>query len=206
MFSTWALFRHDCDLLFLGIQSNLQAILFGGWFVRKPTLRDLPYLLKIDLLTQEHENTTPATSVYPWTDDELQFLLTSYYNHFLVAYKGTRPVGFVQYTFEGGYVFIEKIATHPQFQRQGVATELVFRLLPELTGELNYLEVWLRETNLRGIRFFTQTLRRRLSLSSNLLEVVHDAYADTREDSIVLKIEDTWKPDEVTCGQNNHTR
>ncbi len=193
-------------MLFLGIQSNLHALLFGGWFVREATLRDLPYLLKIDLLTQEHANTSPATSVFPWTEEELQFLLESCYHHFLVAYRGTRPVGFVHYTLEGDYVFIDKIATHPNFQRQGVATELMFRLLPELKDNLLYLEVWLRESNLRGIRFFTRTLKRHLSLSSNMLEVVRDAYPDTHEDSIVLQIEDVWKPNEVQCGENNSAR
>lgn len=185
--SIWRTCRKESEFLLLAIRSNLYRFFCGGWFVKEGTHYDIPFLLKIDLLTQEHSDTSPATSVFPMDEDELYQLLDSGYNYFLVAYSGVRPVGFVHYTVEGGYLYIEKIAVHPKFQRLGIGTELIYRLYCFLNPSQPHMEIWLRETNLSALKFIG-SLRDRLGLTTSTLAFVGNCYPDTKESGIVLKI------------------
>lgn len=70
-----------------------------------------------------------------WDEQTITELLSQDMNKLLIAIKEEKVVGYCLYQqlFEQGEIF--RIATHPEYQRQGIAAQLLEVLFEALTGQ-----------------------------------------------------------------------
>ena len=136
------------------------------WMIR----RDMPEVLAI-----EH-----AGFDYPWTEEEFLRVLRQRNCIGMVAELGERVVRFMIYELHKSKLQILDFAVHPEYRRQGVAAQMVEKLIGKLSSHRRTrIVLHVRETNLAAQLFFrTQGFR--------AVEVVREHYQDTAEDAYLM--------------------
>ncbi len=92
-----------------------------------------------------------------WTEQAISNLLKFNYNYLLLAYFGSKVVGYCLYQVMFETAEILRIGTLPQQQRQGIGTQLLIFLVAELQQnhlETNSLLLEVRADNLPAIKLY----------------------------------------------------
>ena len=146
--------------------SKAQVRVHIRWMIR----RDMPEVLAI-----EH-----ASFDFPWCEEEFLRVLRQRNCIGMVAELGERVVGFMIYELHKSKLNILDFAVHPEFRRQGVAAQMVEKLVGKLSSHRRTrIVLHLRETNLPAQVFFrTQGFK--------AIEVVREHYQDTAEDAYLM--------------------
>lgn len=95
--------------------------------------------------------------VRPWNNpqSDIERKLSEHPELFLVAQLGNQLVGSCMAGYEGHRGWIYYLAVHPNFQRRGVAAQLMQRAEAELTAiGCPKLELMIRSTNLPVVAFY----------------------------------------------------
>jgi ribosomal-protein-alanine N-acetyltransferase len=72
---------------------------------------------------------------HPWNSDKIVECLRHRHRIGLVAEKGGQVVGFIFYEMMTHFLDIPRLAVHPNYQRQGVGSELIKRLKNKLSPQ-----------------------------------------------------------------------
>ncbi len=128
----------------------------------------------------------------PWTREGLKAELTSDTACFAVALSDGRAAGCAGMHCVCGECYIDKVAVHPDFRRQGIAQALVQSLCDyaiEQNGEFITLEV--RQSNAPAIALYKK-------LGFEPVGVRPDFYSGPKEDALLMTI--TFAPAERKGG------
>ena len=137
------------------------------WMVR----RDFAQVLEIEKICFE----------FPWTEEEFKQCLQQPNCLGMVAEYENRIVGFVVYETPKNRIFITNIATDPEFQRHGVARQMIQKLLTKMFYQQRHrIIIEIRETNLPALLCFR-------SLGFRASTVLKNFYEDQSEDAYVLQ-------------------
>ena len=146
--------------------SQAQVRVHIRWMIR----RDMPEVLAI-----EH-----AGFDLPWTEEEFLRVLRQRNCIGMVAELGERVVGFMIYELHKSKLHILDFAVHPEYRRQGVASQMVEKLVGKLSSHRRTrIVLHVRETNLPAQVFFR-------GQSFRAVEVVREHYQDTAEDAYLM--------------------
>jgi len=134
------------------------------WMVR----RDFAQVLAIEQTCFE----------FPWTEDEFRQCLQQPNCLGMVAEYEDRIVGFVVYETPKNRIFITNIATDPEFQRHGIARQMIQKLVTKMIYQRRYkLAIEIRETNLPALLCFRALGFRTAMIRKNFYEYQsEDAY------------------------------
>lgn len=137
------------------------------WMVR----RDFPAVLEIENNCFE----------FPWREDDFFRCLQQRNCIGMVAEYEKRVVGFMIYEVPKNRIRLLNIATAPEFQRQGVARQMIAKLVGKLDRQgRNRIISEVRETNLPALVFFR-------SLGFRAVVVLKNYYEKMNEDAYVLQ-------------------
>ena len=146
--------------------SQAQVRVHIRWMIR----RDMPEVLAI-----EH-----AGFEYPWCEEEFLRVLRQRNCIGMVAELGERVVGFMIYELHKSKLNILDFAVHPEFRRQGVAGQMVEKLVGKLSSHRRTrIVLHVRETNLPAQVFFR-------GQGFKASEVVREHFQDTNEDAYLM--------------------
>ena len=157
------------------------------WMIR----RDMPEVLAI-----EHSSFDT-----PWCEEEFLRVLRQRNCIGMVAEYGERVVGFMIYELHKNKLHVLDFATHPEFRFQGVARQMIAKLVGKLSAHRRTrIILHVRETNLGGQLFYkTQGFR--------ATDVVREFYADTAEDGYLMQyVIDEEQSDEALSPVNRIAR
>jgi ribosomal-protein-alanine N-acetyltransferase len=116
----------------------------------------------------------------PWTREGLKAELTSDTARFAVAVLDGRAAGCAGMHCICGECYIDKVAVHPEFRRQGIAQALVQYLIDyaiEQNGEFITLEV--RQSNAPAIALYNK-------LGFNPVGMRPGFYSEPKEDALLM--------------------
>lgn len=137
------------------------------WMVR----RDFPEVLEIESSCFE----------FPWREEDFIRCLRQRNCIGMVAEYEGRVVGFMIYEVPKNRIHLLNIATAPEFQRKGVASQMIRKLIGKLANQRrNRIVMEVRETNLAALVFFR-------SLGFRAVVVLRNFYEDMNEDAYVLQ-------------------
>jgi [ribosomal protein S18]-alanine N-acetyltransferase len=112
--------------------------------VRRATRSDLPAILRVE---------QRAANASHWSEEEYERILSS--ELLLVAETGGTIAGFLSAKQAAGEWELENIAVAPDFQRRGIAVELIRSLIEEARqGGACTVHLEVRESNLPARRFY----------------------------------------------------
>lgn len=137
------------------------------WLIR----RDMPEVLRIE--TQSFE--------FAWTEEDFLCCLRQRNCIGMVAEHDHEIVGFMVYELHKSRLNILNFAVAPEYRRQGVASQMVMRLIDKLSQQRRkeiLLEV--RERNLDAQMFFKQQ-------NFRAVRVLRSHYDDTSEDAYIMQ-------------------
>ena len=137
------------------------------WAIR----RDLPEILQV-------EN---ACFEYPLTEEEILQFLRGRNNIGMVAEAGDDVVGLFLYELHKKYIHIYDLAVHPDWQRQGIGTQMVEKLKSKMSPQRRVLleaEVWERSL---GAQQFLRTC------GFLAVKVFKDAYPNAPGDAYLMQ-------------------
>ena len=156
------------------------------WMIR----RDMPEVLDIE--TRNFE--------FSWTEEDFIRCLRQRNCIGMVAEYDERVVGFMVYELHKNRLHILNFAVSPDFQRQGVGTAMVRKLIGKLSPQRrNRILLEIRETNLGAQLFFRDEGFRAIS-------VLRDFYDDTVEDAYLMQYRYRHSDMEVDVPSNRITR
>jgi len=137
------------------------------WMVR----RDFAQVLEIEQMCFE----------FPWTETEfLQCLHQPNCLGMVAEYEG-RVVGFVVYETPKNRILITNIATDPEFQRRGIARQMIQKLVAKMIYQKRHkIAIEIRETNLPALVCFR-------ALGFRAATVLKNFYDEQSEDAYVLQ-------------------
>jgi len=137
------------------------------WMVR----RDFAHVLAIEQTCFE----------FPWTEEEfLQCLHLPNCLGMVAEYEG-RVVGFIIYETPKNRIFITNIATSPEFQRHGIARQMIQKLVTKMIYQQRHkLAIEIRETNISALLCFR-------AMGFRVAAVRKNFYEDQSEDAYVLQ-------------------
>jgi len=137
------------------------------WMVR----RDFAQVLEIEQTCFE----------FPWTEEEFLQCLHQPNCLGMVAEHEGRIVGFVIYETPKNRILITNIATDPEFQRHGIARQMIKRLVAKMIYQKRHrIAIEIRETNLPALVCFRAMGFRAAFVRKNFFE-------DQSEDAYVLQ-------------------
>jgi ribosomal-protein-alanine N-acetyltransferase len=141
--------------------------------------RDMPEVLDIEGRNFE----------FAWTEEDFIRCLRQRNCIGMVAEYDERVVGFMIYELHKNRLHILNFAVCPDFQRQGVGTSMVRKLIGKLSPQRrNRILLEIRETNLSAQLFFRDAGFRAIS-------VLRDFYDDTTEDAYLMQYR--YRPSDV---------
>lgn len=119
---------------------------------------------------------------FPWTEQEFLGCLQQRRNCLgLVAEYEGRIVGFIIYETPKNRFFITNIAVDPEFQRHGIARQLIQKLVSKMIYQQRHkITIEIRETNLPALLCFR-------SLGFNAATTLKNFYENRNEDTYVLQ-------------------
>lgn len=119
---------------------------------------------------------------FPWTEQEFLECLQQRRNCLgLVAEHEGRVVGFIIYETPKNRFLITNIAIDPEFQRHGVARQLIQKLVSKMIYQQRHkIAVEIRETNLPALLCFR-------SLGFTAATILKNFYENQNEDTYVLQ-------------------
>ena len=137
------------------------------WMVR----RDFAHVLTIEETCFE----------FPWTAEEFLQCLQQPNCLGMVAEHESRIVGFVIYETPKNRLFVSNIAVHPEFQRHGIARQMIQKLVTKMIHQRRQkITIEIRETNLPALLCF-----RALGFKST--NILKNFYEEQSEDAYVLQ-------------------
>ncbi|MDR2439423.1 MAG: ribosomal protein S18-alanine N-acetyltransferase [Planctomycetaceae bacterium] len=137
------------------------------WMVR----RDFPEVIAIEQSCFE----------FPWKEEDFIHCLQQRNCIGMVAEYEGRVVGFMIYEVPKNRIHLLNIATIPEFQRRGVAGQMIRKLIGKLVNQRrNRIVLEVRETNLPALVFFR-------ALGFRATVVIKNYYDDMNEDAYVLQ-------------------
>jgi ribosomal-protein-alanine N-acetyltransferase len=137
------------------------------WMVR----RDFDEVLAIE----------EACFEFPWTEQEFRQCLQLPNCLGMVAEHDGRVVGFVVYETPRGRMLITNIAVDPEFQRHGIARQIIQKLVMKMIHQQRHkIAIEIRETNLPALLCFR-------ALGFRSATILKDFYDDRSEDAYVLQ-------------------
>ncbi len=143
------------------------------WMVR----RDFPEVMAIE----------QACFEFPWDEKDFETCLRQRNCIGMVAEHEGRVVGFMIYEIPKNRIHLLNIATAPEFQHQGVARQMVQKLIGKLASQRRTkISLEVRETNLPALVFFR-------ALGFLAVQTLKNHYHETNDDAYVLqyRLEDT---------------
>mgnify|MGYP001151877576 FL=1 len=156
------------------------------WMIR----RDMPEVLDIEGRNFE----------FAWTEEDFIRCLRQRNCIGMVAEYDERVVGFMIYELHKNRLHILNFAVCPDFQRHGVGTSMVRKLIGKLSPQRrNRILLEIRETNLSAQLFFRDVGFRAIS-------VLRDFYEDTVEDAYLMQLRHQPREEELATPVNRITR
>jgi ribosomal-protein-alanine N-acetyltransferase len=119
---------------------------------------------------------------FPWTEQEFLQCLQQKPNCLgIVAEHEGRVVGFVIYETPKSRLFITNIAVDPEFQRHGIARQMIQKLVSKMIYQRRHkIAIEIRETNLPALLCFR-------SLGFKSATILKNFYDNQNEDTYVLQ-------------------
>ena len=118
---------------------------------------------------------------FPWTEQEFLQCLRQPNSLGMVAEYEGRVIGFVIYETPKNRIFITNIATVPEFQRRGVARQIIHKLVTKMIYQQRHkIAIEIRETNIPGLLCFR-------ALGFRAAMVRKNFYENQSEDAYVLQ-------------------
>jgi len=116
----------------------------------------------VDLLDASYDHGSP------WTKEQFVLALQQEKNHFLYVVNGRNLVGFLAYSYLLDQADIINLAIHPDFQKEGLATQLLM-LMEENLNKAKIKEVFLevRAKNLAAQKFYQVQGFEKISMRSH---------------------------------------
>ena len=149
--------------LFQGEEIHVQV----RWMVR----RDFAPVLAIEETCFE----------FPWTEQEFRQCLQQPNCLGMVAEHEGRIVGFVIYETPKNRIFVTNIAVDPEFQRHGIARQMVQKLVSKMIYQQRHkIAIGIRETNLPALLCFR-------SLGFRASTMLKNFYENQSEDTYILQ-------------------
>ena len=137
------------------------------WMVR----RDFAQVLEIEETCFE----------FPWTEEEFRQCLQERNCLGMVAEYEGRVVGYVIYETPKSRIFVTNIAVHPEFQRHGIARQMIQKLVSKMIYQQRHkIAITIRETNLPALCCFR-------ALGFKAVTVLKNFYEEQNEDTYVLQ-------------------
>ena len=137
------------------------------WMVR----RDFAQVLEIEQTCFE----------FPWTEEEFLQCLHQPNCLGMVAEREGRIVGFIIYETPKNRILITNIATDPEFQRHGIARQMIQKLVAKMIYQKRHkIVIEIRETNLPALVCFRAIGFRAAMVRKNF-------YEEQSEDAYVLQ-------------------
>lgn len=113
----------------------------------------------------------------PWDEENVMEVLRQRNNIGMVAECGGRVCGYMIYSLRKESLYILKFAVGPQFQRQGIGTQMAWKLIDKLAvGRRQEIILLCPERNLAAQKFFS-----RMGFDATWVE--RNYYEDTGEDA-----------------------
>jgi len=118
----------------------------------------------------------------------------------MVAECGDRVVGYMIYELHKHRLHILNIAVSNEFQRHGIGTAMIQKLLGKLSQERrNRIILEVRETNLEAQLFFK-------SMQFKAVSVLKDFYEDATEDAYLMQFRYQPTAEELAAPHNRISR
>lgn len=160
----------------MSLQHETELRVQVRWMVRK----DFPEVLAIEQSCFE----------FPWKEEDFLQCLRQRNCIGMVAELEGRIVGFMIYEIPKNRIRLLNIATDPEFQRRGIARQMVRKLIGKLASQRrNRIVMEVRETNLQALVFFR-------SLGFRATIVLKNFYDEMDEDAYVLE----YRPEQEQPG------
>jgi len=143
----------------------------GQIHIRWTIRRDMPEVLAIE----------DACFPFPWSEEDFIRVMRQRNNIGMVAEVSERVAGSMLYELHRNRIHVLNFAVHPEFQRRGVGTAMVAKLISKLSpSRRNRIMLEVREGNLAAQLFFKSQGFRAVSL-------LRDFYEDTTEDAYLMQ-------------------
>jgi ribosomal-protein-alanine N-acetyltransferase len=124
---------------------------------------------------------------FPWREDDFQVCLKQRNCIGMVAELDNKVVGFMIYETPKNRIHLLNIATAPEFQKQGVATQMIQKLISKLTNQgRTRITMEVRESNLQALVFFR-------SRGFRATGVLRCFYEETNDDAYIMQ----YRPDNI---------
>lgn len=149
------------------MQTKIERDAIIRWLIRS----DLPHVLAIE----------QACFALPWTEADYEDCLRQRNAIGMVSCLDDKIAGVMCYELHKSKLRLLNFAVHPNFQRQGIGSQMVRRLIAKLSQQRRK-EIVLdtRETNMPAQLFFH-------SLGFKAVGVLRGHYVDTDEDAYVMR-------------------
>lgn len=151
----------------MDLQCKTETRVHVRWMVR----RDFAEVLAIE----------QACFEFPWKEEDFLHCLRQRNCIGMVAEYEGRVVGFMIYEVPKNRIHLLNLAIEPEFQRQGIASQMIRKLIGKLANQnRSRIVMEVRETNLAALVFLR-------SLGFRATMVLKNFYEDMNEDAYVLQ-------------------
>ncbi len=116
----------------------------------------------------------------PWSENALREELANQFSRFFVALCDGRVAGYIGAHNVVGEVYITNVAVFPQFRRQGIAEDLIKKLMDiSQTEKAEFITLEVRKSNMGAISLYTKMGFKEVGSRKNF-------YENPREDALLM--------------------